>query len=286
MANKLINSRENKTLSSPSNSALSNYFDDLTSSTESQLEKKIITRPSPSNIVDEKIYQAECLLQKANNISMLLNDHDDHDLATLQKKPKRTNKQDAVSHDSLHNEAFVLIKENSVVKDKEKPLNAETIDRDQIRDASISLHDALPEQFQVLLCKIANLTIAVPLLELGGIHQLDKISTIAGKPDWFKGILIKGDVKYQCIDATHWIMPEKFSAGSLEKIDYKFAIQLGKTPFVLCCDSVSTTIELTKDEIKWRIDDKKRPWLAGILKDKMCALIDGARMVQVVLAKV
>ncbi len=39
----------------------------------------------------------------------------------------------------------------------------------------------------------------------------------------------------------------------------------------------------TSWDVKWRGESTKRAWSAGVLKDKMCALVDGARMVQVVL---
>jgi purine-binding chemotaxis protein CheW len=31
---------------------------------------------------------------------------------------------------------------------------------------------------------------------------------------------------------------------------------------------------LSKEDVKWRTNDSKRPWLAGVIKEKMCALID------------
>jgi len=215
--------------------------------------------PLISQSIDEKQRQAERLLQQANDRQIVME-------ADILAKA-------AEDYNALKNS----------LNDKENPALAETIEVDQTRDPLVPLEASLPARFQVLLCEVAGLTIAVPLVELGGIHQLTKISKLAGKPDWFKGILIKGENKYQCIDAARWIMPEKFSAEMAENIDYKFAIQLGKTPYLLCCESVSSTIELTKDDIKWRSEDLKRPWLAGLLKEKMCALIDSARMVQVVL---
>jgi purine-binding chemotaxis protein CheW len=31
---------------------------------------------------------------------------------------------------------------------------------------------------------------------------------------------------------------------------------------------------LQPDDVKWRTSASKRPWLAGVIKEKMCALID------------
>ncbi len=183
---------------------------------------------------------------------------------------------DSADFAPLANEA--LIANN----DKENSEDAETLHKG-VRVRGSSLLDSLPERFQVLLCEVAGLNIAIPLLELGGIHKLTKISPIAGKPAWFKGILIKGDEKYNCIDAAKWIMPERYTPEMAETINYKFAIQLGKTPFVLCCESIHTTLDLTKTDVKWLNQEKKRPWLAGLIKEKMCALIDGTKMIELVL---
>ena len=254
---------------SNANAALDRYFMQLTDSDNivKSVAVSASVEPEQTHIADaeEKKRVAQQLLQLASN-SVLEEEACPVELA-----------------EPLANASEL---QNIAHNHKEIERDADTIDIEETRDHRVSLQTSLSERFQVLLCKVAGLTIAVPLVELGGIHQLTKLSTIAGKPDWFKGILIKGDVKYQCIDAARWIMPEKVSAEMAKTIDYKFAIQLGKSPYVLCCESVSSTVELSKDEIKWRKDDIKRPWLAGLLKEKMCALIDGARMVQVVLHEV
>jgi purine-binding chemotaxis protein CheW len=42
---------------------------------------------------------------------------------------------------------------------------------------------------------VAGLIIAVPLIELGGIHKVNKTNTILAKPDWFKGVMLHRDEK-------------------------------------------------------------------------------------------
>ena len=39
--------------------------------------------------------------------------------------------------------------------------------------------------FQAMFFDVAGLTIAVPLIELGGIHNVENINSLMGKPDWF-----------------------------------------------------------------------------------------------------
>ncbi len=44
--------------------------------------------------------------------------------------------------------------------------------------------------FQAMFFDVAGLTIAVPLIELGGIHKVSKTTSLVGKPDWFKGVMV------------------------------------------------------------------------------------------------
>jgi len=279
---------------SASNLALNDYFSDLVAPQENHINAPNV------NIDDEyalKLSDAERLLKKAQSLSELMDDEsfiaDEIDRELEVKLEVKHELKYEVEH--LLNEpskASVVLKNThvsdnnlSAINHQEKPELAETEDVLGVRDAQISLQQHLDEHFHVLLCEVAGLTIAIPLVELGGIHKITKISPLVGKPAWFMGLLIKGSNKYQCIDTARCIMPEKYTATLASELDYKFAVQLGKSPYVLCCEKISTTITLGKEDIKWRADSSKRPWLAGLLKEKMCALIDGARMVQVVLGK-
>ncbi|MGB3725114.1 MAG: chemotaxis protein CheW [Glaciecola sp.] len=236
--------------------ALLDYFADLTTH-----DQPIET---PLNASTLQLQTTQQLLDKAHQLSILM-EVDEH---TEVKSTKLADNQTET--------------QNSL---QEKSANAEIDYIEATRDTSVSLNAFLESQFQVLLCEVAGVTLALPLVELGGIHKVTKITPIVGKPKWFLGVLVKGEQKYQCIDTAMWIMPERTIDRTSDDTEYKFAVQLGKTPFVLCCDKISTTITLNKDEVKWRDNSQNRPWLAGLLKEKMCALVDGAKMVQDVLEK-
>lgn len=45
-------------------------------------------------------------------------------------------------------------------------------------------------EFQALFFDVAGLTVAVPLTELGGIHNMGKLNSLIGKPDWFMGVMV------------------------------------------------------------------------------------------------
>ncbi|WP_440055664.1 chemotaxis protein CheW [Pseudoalteromonas sp. T1lg65] len=129
-------------------------------------------------------------------------------------------------------------------------------------------------EFQALFFEVAGLTLAVPLKALGGIHQLGDVNQLIGKPKWFKGVMLNRDEKLNVVDTARWVMPEKFTPELEESLDYQYLITLGNTPWGLLAEKLVNNLTLKPEDIKWRTADGKRPWLAGVIKEKMCALID------------
>ncbi|MGQ8366415.1 chemotaxis protein CheW [Glaciecola sp. 1036] len=144
----------------------------------------------------------------------------------------------------------------------------------------IALKERLPVRFQALFFNLAGVTLALPLVELGGIHKLDKVTSLPRKPEYILGLMVKGEEKFQCIDTARWIMPEKYLSLKQEIPAYKFAVQLGKTGYVLACEAIEDTLEISQHDIKWRDNGKKQPWFAGTVKEKMCALVDAEELVK------
>ncbi|MBC3764976.1 chemotaxis protein CheW [Neptunicella marina] len=133
--------------------------------------------------------------------------------------------------------------------------------------------------FQALFFQLAGLTMAVPLTELGGIHQLDKTNPLFGKPDWFIGVMLHREEQLSVIDTAKWVMPERLDQKLAESIKYQYLIMLGESHWGLACEKLVNTVTLHQDDVKWRENDGKRPWLAGLVKDRMCALIDVQQMI-------
>lgn len=135
------------------------------------------------------------------------------------------------------------------------------------------------EAFQALLFEVAGLTLAVPLTELGGIHQTEKVSSLVGKPDWFLGVMLYREEKINVVDTAQWVMPEKYSDSMASDLDYQYLVMLGTSEWGLGCENLIDTLVLHPEQIKWRQTRGKRPWLAGVVKDKMCALLDVAELI-------
>jgi purine-binding chemotaxis protein CheW len=127
---------------------------------------------------------------------------------------------------------------------------------------------------------VAGLIIAVPLIELGGIHKTDKTNSLMGKPDWFKGVMLYRDEKINVVDTALWVMPEKCDEKLKNSLNYQYIIMLNDSPWGLSAENLVDTVVLKQDEVKWLDSTNKRPWLAGLVKDKMCALLDVSALIQ------
>ena len=134
--------------------------------------------------------------------------------------------------------------------------------------------DYFDGEFQALFFEVAGLTLAVPLKALGGIHELGEVNHLFGKPKWFKGVMINREEKLNVVDTARWVMPEKYDEQLEASLNYQYLITLGDSQWGLLAEKLINNITLSKEDVKWRTNNSKRPWLAGVIKEKMCALID------------
>lgn len=134
--------------------------------------------------------------------------------------------------------------------------------------------------FQAMYFDVAGLIVAVPLIELGGIHKVDKINSLMGKPDWFKGVMLYREEKINVVDTALWVMPEKCDQTLKNSLNYQYIIMLNDSSWGLMAENLIDTVILSQDEVKWLDSNGKRPWLAGLVKEKMCALLDVSSMIK------
>lgn len=127
--------------------------------------------------------------------------------------------------------------------------------------------------FDVLLFKVSGLTLAVPLVALGQIQPItDELTPIFGQADWFMGIQPTALGKIRTVNTALFVMPERYDEAFLQTA--KLVISINGLEWGLAVDSVNQPITLSPDAVKWRSKRSKRPWLAGTVKEQMCALID------------
>ncbi|WP_375750862.1 chemotaxis protein CheW [Vibrio sp. HN007] len=128
------------------------------------------------------------------------------------------------------------------------------------------------EDFQVLYFEVSGITFAVPLDELGGIHRKGDMSHLIGRPEWYLGLQTNKEDQLDVVDTAKWVMADRLTDDS-HKENYQYVVMLGLSNWGLASTELKGTETLNADKVNWRTQAGKRPWLAGMVREKMCALI-------------
>jgi purine-binding chemotaxis protein CheW len=153
----------------------------------------------------------------------------------------------------------------------DKPLKTRKSDQPLIVEQTKSYQNG---SFQAMFFDVAGLTIAVPLIELGGIHNTDTTTSLMGKPDWFTGVMLHRDEKINVVNTALWVMPEKCDEALKNSLNYQYVVMLGNSHWGLSAESLVDTVTLEQEDVKWSDVPNKRPWLAGLVKERMCVLLN------------
>jgi purine-binding chemotaxis protein CheW len=129
--------------------------------------------------------------------------------------------------------------------------------------------------FQCLLFKTAGLTLGIPLFKLNGITPWSSaITPMPGHSPSFLGLLPHLDRQVKVVDTSQVVMPKQTPST-----EHHYIVLIAGGEWGLTCESVSEVVTLHPDQVRWRTAPGIRPWLAGIVKDRMCALLDADELV-------
>lgn len=171
------------------------------------------------------------------------------------------------------------IKKALSLKDKKAAETKLVTSKSQAAEAKTGESVLDRESFQAMFFEVAGLTIAVPLVELGGIHNVSEPTKLMGKPSWFKGVMINREQKINVVDTAQWVMPEKCDETLINSLNYQYVIMLSNSQWGLSAEHLVDTVTLKANDVKWLDSGNKRPWLAGLVKERMCALLDVKSMI-------
>ncbi|MGS2717527.1 chemotaxis protein CheW [Eionea flava] len=127
--------------------------------------------------------------------------------------------------------------------------------------------------FDVLLVDLSGIQLAMPLVALDAINPLsDELTPLFGQAEWFMGLqkTITGNVNV--INTSQFIMPERYKPEAQARAKYSVAIN--GSGWALAVDKIHQPITIDPADIRWRKRRSERPWMAGTIKDHVCALID------------
>jgi len=134
------------------------------------------------------------------------------------------------------------------------------------------------DEFQVMLFKVAGLTLAVPLDGLNGVVEWkNDLAEMPGHAEFYLGILQHLGQRIPVVETASLVFPpEKLKslavAEPLDRITRIVLIDEGR--WGLAVDSVEEVITLQHDKVRWRSERTQRKWLLGTVIEHMCALID------------
>ena len=255
-----------------------------------------ITAVSEKPLFSEKIKRAQNLLKAMPDIADVIQHPEVSDLPTVLLR------NDLISEVLLENPDDIIITEDitedidqeldDLHQETQLEINTHPNEVGEAVEASFDqtveiqqeiipspLQDGIPEwgrgRFQTLIFNVGELKLAVPLIKLGGIHKIDpKPTPMPEKPDWYLGLVADSVGNISLIDTALWIMPEKYQMAKAKGLDYELIVLLDDSRWGLACSGVENAITLSEDDVRWNHTKSKRPWLAGMLVDEMCALID------------
>ena len=130
--------------------------------------------------------------------------------------------------------------------------------------------------FAAQLFQVAGLTLALPVSELVGIvDSADLMSADGATAPWQRGRLCYPHGEIQVVDTAHWVLPPGNPRPPVTRPYPVLVIAGGR--WGLAADGVGTVITLDPAAVHWRTLRTRRRWLAGMVSQPPCALLDPAQ---------
>lgn len=143
---------------------------------------------------------------------------------------------------------------------------------DQVMTAAGVSRDWCDKPFQTLLFQVQGVRFAAPLIRLHGVAPWsEEISDLPDSPDWFVGLLRYRGQNVRVVDTATLVMQgQKFDVESRSG----HIVVLDNGRWGMTCSGLLEVLTVAPESVQWRADLATRPWLAGTLREKLCALLD------------
>lgn len=134
--------------------------------------------------------------------------------------------------------------------------------------------------FDTLLVDVAGLKLAIPLVVLGHIFQVrEGFAHLPGQGPLFLGTLNTPRGPLRVINTALLVMPERYDPGFIEQVQFVVSLAAESArgqpwQLALAVNRVAQPVNLACEDVVWRGERSKRPWLLGTVKSHMCALLD------------
>lgn len=126
-------------------------------------------------------------------------------------------------------------------------------------------------ELKVLVVRLGELRVAVPLVKLSSISPTCADSDVArlpAQPDWHRGVVPVRDRQLVRVDPVALLR----LAAERQQPAYLLVIDDGR--YGLEIDAMEEPLTVDGDLIRWRQQGEGRDWILGMLPEQMCVLLD------------
>ena len=130
--------------------------------------------------------------------------------------------------------------------------------------------------FQALTIHVGALRLAVPLVKLHRVVPWDDpeaVQPAVGQPEWMHGLLDHRGRYISVVDTAELVLPPERRPEPEERRHGKIII-VGDGTWGLACRDVGDVLKLRPEQVQWRGSASRRRWLAGTVREHLCALVD------------
>lgn len=131
--------------------------------------------------------------------------------------------------------------------------------------------------FQYLFFSVSEMALAAPLTSLREIVKYDSrlLRKLPGQPLWSQGIIDHRGEIINLVDPGTIIMTDYHHDATRP---YRYIILTDIPAIGFLCHDIDDMSRLDPENIRWYQNRTKRPWLAGIHKQRLCTVIDIQRL--------
>ncbi len=130
-------------------------------------------------------------------------------------------------------------------------------------------------QFESLQFMAGGLKLSIPLVKSNGILAWNsvRLTPMPGHKLWYLGVITHQGKHVKIIDVFNFVTPMHYKVKPI-KDRLQNIVLIDDANWGLACDSITGTLTLQPDQVRWRATQSKRPWLCGTAIEQMCALLD------------
>ncbi|MBA1149564.1 chemotaxis protein CheW [Ectothiorhodospiraceae bacterium WFHF3C12] len=128
--------------------------------------------------------------------------------------------------------------------------------------------------FQALIFHVGGLKLAVPLVKLHSVVPWEEqVTPMPNQPGWCHGLFNYRGHNVRVVDTAALVLPADKRAEAAADTPEQILV-VGDGRWAMSCTRVGDVVRLKPGEVKWRTARGQRPWLAGTVREKLCAVMD------------